>query len=149
MIPNYFITFPNIKKTILFNVCFLLAIFLSTTYCFAKATNACQPILEIVIFQVKPHINDKTVINTAQNTNAFLHSMPGFAGRFLSKTKKKRFWIDIIKWKSLKQALNAARLSFNKTSMQHFVSLMSHYKMYHFSDCNLIKQKVFQLRNNN
>lgn len=91
-------------------------------------------VLEVVIFNTNKHISDKTVIALANQVTPVLKKYPGFISRsFGENTNIQGQWIDAVKWKSLSDAISAAKRITANDKMQQFMSVMSTYKMYHFN----------------
>ena len=99
----------------------------------ALSAPASNPILEVVIFHTQPSVSAKTVIGAASKVTPVLKSMPGFISRTFGQGQHNNEWIDIVKWKSLNEALSAAQKALNNPNMQKLMALMQNHKMYHFS----------------
>lgn len=113
-------------------ITFITSSLLCTGY--ASSTHNKAPILEVVIFHSTPGVSNSSVIKAAAKVNPVLSSMPGFISRSFAHNNNE--WIDIVKWKSMGDALSAAKKAPSNTYMQKFMSLMHDYKMYHFSEIN-------------
>lgn len=124
-------------------------IFLTVLACLysliARAENAHKPadsIKEVVIFQVKNAYSPSDIVRLAQNVTSILKTYPGFQSRNLSEdVKNSDNWIDIVQWKSLKDAKNAARRIVETTQMKSFMASMVSYQMYHFKTKYVSAQK--------
>jgi|GEM_PF-3509765 len=108
-----------------------LALLLLASICQAQRLKPFHPVLEIVVFQVKSNITDKQVEKAAKNIAPLLSILPGYMDRSFGKAQKHGYWIDIVQWQSLEQALKAAKMIMAKPQMKKFVSMMRNYKMYH------------------
>ena len=91
-------------------------------------------VLEVVIFNTNKHVSDKTVIALANRVTPVLKKYPGFISRsFGENANVPGQWIDVVKWKSLRDAVSAANRITSNNKMQRFMSVMNRYKMYHFN----------------
>lgn len=64
-------------------------------------------VIETVIYQTNPGVNDKEHLKKAVAISPILEKFPGFISRQFSKTADGK-WIDIIYWRDLSSAQQAA-----------------------------------------
>jgi hypothetical protein len=82
-----------------------------------------HPVLEIVHFRVKPGVSDADVCAASAETQAWLSNAPGYLARELSKNEEGQ-WIDIVHWRTLAEAQQAAQQIMQEPCAANFMALL-------------------------
>lgn len=64
-------------------------------------------VAEIVIFKPYAGVESRELLEKARNIDDALRAMPGFVGREILQTDDGK-WIDLVRWRSLQEAREAA-----------------------------------------
>lgn len=116
-------------KNLLFTFSLIVLTVIATN---ASAAIASSPVVEVVLFHVKPQITFHSVIEKANQVTPLLKKQPGYLSRSFGYAQNKHAWVDIIRWRSMQDATRAANKTTHYAVMQRFVAIMQDYKMYHF-----------------
>ncbi|MDF1759743.1 MAG: hypothetical protein P1U40_04315 [Coxiellaceae bacterium] len=121
---------------------FLKRIFIFSIFLFSymacsigySVTVKAQPIaLELVIFTTNKTVSAQKVRDLASAVTPVLKTYPGFISRAVGRSSDLgNQWVDIVRWRSMDDALLAAKKIVANKKMRQFISVMQGYKMYHF-----------------
>lgn len=94
-----------IKVTVIFSVTIgILFISLDTSGANESNTSE-QPVIEMIEFKVKDNTSQQQILKTSDKVTQDLEKYDGFMKRTLTQNSEKSDqWVDIIEWKSLKDA---------------------------------------------
>lgn len=98
-------------------------------------------VIEIAQFKLKTDVNEmEFLVESEKVTNAFLKKQKGFIDRELIKNNNDE-WIDILHWKSMEDALSAAKNIMNDPSTSAFGEMLepSSIKMEHYNQVSIWK----------
>ena len=111
----------------------LLAVILNINLYASSEVLQSSSVLEVVIFTVNHNTSPAKVRDLAASITPLLHKYPGFISRtFGQNSQNSAQWVDVVRWRSQKDATFAAKNIIKSKSMKHFTAIMHHYDMYHF-----------------
>jgi hypothetical protein len=68
-----------------------------------------RPVLEVVLFKLKPNVEETAFLEASEAIMPDLRAMQGFIHRELHKDAESR-WMDTVQWQSLDEAQRAAQV---------------------------------------
>jgi hypothetical protein len=84
-----------------------------------------QYVTELVLFKLKEGVDKNTFLRAAHDLNHVLKAdILGFISRSLEHTEDEEEWVDIVRWESMDNALEAMKIVESKSEFQSFVSLI-------------------------
>jgi hypothetical protein len=86
-------------------------------------------VIELVIFQTSLGISKVDLMTAADQTTAFLQKLDGFISRELSVTEDENRWVDIVHWKDLNAAQQAADKFTKAFECQDFLAMIDTQEM--------------------
>ena len=82
-----------------------------------------QPVLEVVLFHVKPGVTDTQVLAASAKTQEWLAQVDGYLARELSKDDEGQ-WVDIVHWRTLTAAQAAAEQMMRQPCAADFMAVI-------------------------
>lgn len=88
-----------------------------------------NPVIELIIFKTKAGISDEALKEAAAKTTGVLQKMDGFLRREFSATDTGEQWADIVYWKDMNSAKQAAKAFLQEPDTQEFIAMIDQQKM--------------------
>ncbi|MCE7986584.1 MAG: hypothetical protein DYG89_35880 [Caldilinea sp. CFX5] len=82
-----------------------------------------QPILEVVLFRAKAGVSDEQVLQGSAQIQPWLAGAAGYLKREVSKNEDGQ-WVDIVHWRSLDEAQQAAEQLMAEPTAAAFMSMI-------------------------
>ncbi|MGW0824950.1 hypothetical protein [Streptomyces sp. NPDC002845] len=83
-------------------------------------------VLELVIFKLKADVTPEQLLGTVDAVSEWVEGQPGFVSRDLSYSPKDDKWIDVVWWRSLKEAESAATAAETSAACAPMFGLIDH-----------------------
>jgi hypothetical protein len=98
-------------------------------------------VTELVLFKLKEGVDINTFLQASADVSDMLKTdLPGFIDRSLEHTQDESMWVDIVRWESMDQALEAMKIVESKQEFQPFVSLIEtkDVQMFHLKPAQIV-----------
>ncbi|UQA90732.1 hypothetical protein [Streptomyces halobius] len=86
-------------------------------------------VLELVVFKLKAGVTPEQLLGAVDAVSEWAGRQPGFVSRDLSYSSKDDKWIDVVWWRSLKDAQSAAHAAETSTECAPMFGLIDHESM--------------------
>ncbi len=84
-----------------------------------------EKVLELVVFKLRDGVSREQFLGTADAVSRWINRRPGFISRELSYDADGDRWIDVVWWKSMRDAQAAAELAMSSESCAPMFGLIA------------------------